>query len=54
MPKLAANDQERFPAWSETQKYGITHTMVGGEVELHFHDCNEYWIIISGEGDAMS
>jgi mannose-6-phosphate isomerase-like protein (cupin superfamily) len=28
--------------------------MVGGEFEPHFHDCNEYWIIISGEGDAMS
>ena len=54
MPKVAASDQERFPAWSETQKYGITHTMVGSEVEPHFHDCNEYWIIISGEGDAMS
>jgi mannose-6-phosphate isomerase-like protein (cupin superfamily) len=27
---------------------------VGGEVGPHFHDCNEYWIIISGEGDAMS
>jgi mannose-6-phosphate isomerase-like protein (cupin superfamily) len=54
MPKLAVNDQEHFPAWSETQKYGVTHAKVGGEVEPHFHDCNEYWIIISGEGDAMS
>lgn len=43
-----------FPAWSETQNYGISHIKVGGEVEHHFHDCHEYWIIISGRGLAVS
>jgi hypothetical protein len=26
----------------------------GDEVELHFHDCNEYWIIIEGKGTVTS
>lgn len=53
MPKLAKGEKD-FPDWSETQNYGISHLKVGDEVEPHFHDCHEYWIIISGRGDAMS
>jgi mannose-6-phosphate isomerase-like protein (cupin superfamily) len=53
MPKISPGEAA-FPAWSETQKYGVSHIAVGGEVEPHFHDCNEYWIIISGRGDAIS
>jgi mannose-6-phosphate isomerase-like protein (cupin superfamily) len=55
MPKLAADDKNKvFPDWSETQNYGVSYTKAGGEVEPHFHDCHEYWIIISGRGVAMS
>jgi mannose-6-phosphate isomerase-like protein (cupin superfamily) len=51
---ISASDKSSFPSWSETQNYGVSYLKVGDEVEPHFHDCNEYWIIISGRGDAMS
>ena len=53
MPMTTAKEK-KFAPWSETQDYGISYLKVGAEVEPHFHDCNEYWIIISGRGDAMS
>jgi len=53
MPKTTIKEKS-FPDWSETSNYGINSLKVGAEVEPHFHDCNEYWIIISGRGDAMS
>jgi mannose-6-phosphate isomerase-like protein (cupin superfamily) len=53
MPKISPGEKT-FPVWSETQNYGVSHIPAGGEVEPHFHDCNEYWIIISGRGDAVS
>jgi len=42
--------QELFPAWSEINHYGINHLVVGQEVPLHYHECNEYWIIVKGKG----
>ncbi len=53
MPKTTIKEKS-FPDWSETSNYGINSLKAGAEVEPHFHDCNEYWIIISGRGDAMS
>lgn len=52
MPVIHLNNQqaELYPAWSELNHYGISYLEVGDEVELHYHDCNEYWIIISGKG----
>jgi mannose-6-phosphate isomerase-like protein (cupin superfamily) len=53
MPKT--NPKElNFPNWSETTKYGINTLKAGDTVKLHFHDANEYWIIIQGRGIATS
>jgi mannose-6-phosphate isomerase-like protein (cupin superfamily) len=53
MPRTTAQ-QQQFPPWSEVTSYGVNTLEAGAEVELHFHDCNEYWIIISGRGIATS
>lgn len=53
MPKAVPSDTE-FPSWSEVSRYGVNTLQVGDSVELHFHDCNEFWIIIEGRGVAMS
>jgi len=53
MPKTNPKDLN-FPSWSEISKYGINTLLVGDTVKLHFHDANEYWIIISGRGTASS
>lgn len=50
MPVIHQQAQSEFPAWSETNHYGINYLKVGQRVEPHYHDCNEYWIIISGKG----
>jgi mannose-6-phosphate isomerase-like protein (cupin superfamily) len=53
MPKT--NPQElNFPSCSETTKYGINTLQAGDTVKLHFHDANEYWIIVKGKGTATS
>jgi mannose-6-phosphate isomerase-like protein (cupin superfamily) len=53
MPKISPQEFN-FPSWSETSKYGINTLQVGNTVKLHFHDANEYWIIIQGRGTATS
>jgi mannose-6-phosphate isomerase-like protein (cupin superfamily) len=53
MPK-AIPSQPAFPNWSEVTNYGVNTLKPGDAVELHFHDCNEFWIIIEGKGIATS
>jgi mannose-6-phosphate isomerase-like protein (cupin superfamily) len=53
MPKTSPKEHN-FPPWSETSKYGINTLQAGDTVKLHFHDANEYWIIIQGKGTATS
>lgn len=53
MPK-ASPSQTAFPDWSEVTNYGLNTLEAGAELELHFHDCNEYWIIVEGKGLATS
>lgn len=52
MPVIRGNEQEQdaYPHWSEVSHYGINVLKTGDKVELHYHDCNEYWIIASGKG----
>lgn len=50
MPIIRQTDQQTYPVWSELSHYGVNHLHVGDEVEVHFHDCHEYWIIVSGKG----
>jgi mannose-6-phosphate isomerase-like protein (cupin superfamily) len=52
MPVIRQNEQEleRFPDWSEINHYGINRLAKDQEVPLHYHECNEYWIIVSGRG----
>ncbi|MFP5115397.1 cupin domain-containing protein [Bacillaceae bacterium C204] len=54
MPVIQKHEQSHFPEWSEINHYGINQLKVGQEVPLHYHSCNEYWIIISGKGICTS
>ncbi|HEY0790214.1 MAG TPA: cupin domain-containing protein [Chthoniobacterales bacterium] len=53
MPKTDPQEG-RFPSWSDVSKYGINTLQVGDTVKLHFHDANEYWVIVKGRGTATS
>lgn len=52
MPVIQVHHQLRdiYPKWSELSHYGINELRAGQEVKLHYHNCNEYWVIISGRG----
>jgi mannose-6-phosphate isomerase-like protein (cupin superfamily) len=50
MRVLRKGEQVNYPDWSEINHYGISQLKVGYEVVLHYHDCNEYWVIVSGKG----
>jgi mannose-6-phosphate isomerase-like protein (cupin superfamily) len=50
MPVIHKGDKANYPEWSELNHYGVNHLNVGDEVKLHYHDCNEYWIIVNGKG----
>jgi mannose-6-phosphate isomerase-like protein (cupin superfamily) len=51
---LKINPKElNFPTWSEVSKYGIKTLRAGDKVRAHFHDCNEFWIIIQGKAIAI-
>ena len=53
MPKT--NPREgKFPTWSEISKYGVNTLNAGDTVKLHFHDANEFWVIVEGRGVATS
>ena len=53
MPKT--NPKElHFPTWGEVSKYGINMLRAGNAVRPHFHDCNEFWIVVQGKGIATS
>ncbi|SDW89188.1 cupin domain-containing protein [Paenibacillus sp. CF384] len=54
MPVNFKSATQVFPEWSELSHYGINHLKVGDVVQLHYHDANEYWIIISGRGNCTT
>lgn len=54
MPVIYNGAPQVVPAWSEISHYGVNQLKVGDVVELHYHDCNEYWIIISGKGTCTT
>ena len=53
MPKTNLKELN-FPTWSEVSEYGIKTLRAGDKVRAHFHDCNEFWIIIKGRGIATT
>ena len=42
------------PEWSDIAHWGISRQPAGKEIELHYHDTNEYWVIIEGRGTCTT
>jgi mannose-6-phosphate isomerase-like protein (cupin superfamily) len=36
------------PAWSDVTSAGTFRVEPGGRFDLHFHDCDEYWLVFAG------
>ena len=43
------------PEWSGVTSAGIFRIpTVGGRMDCHYHDCNEYWLIFKGKAKVVS
>ena len=43
------------PEWSGVTSAGIFRIpTVGGKMDCHYHDCNEYWLIFNGKAKILS
>jgi mannose-6-phosphate isomerase-like protein (cupin superfamily) len=38
------------PAWSDVTSAGTFRVEPNGRFDLHYHDCDEYWLLFSGRG----
>ncbi len=54
MPIAKPKGESPVPNWSEIIHYGVNTLEVGDVVEPHYHDANEYWVIISGRGTCTT
>ena len=46
-------EQERYPDWAELNILKLfTNQQAGWGVEPHFHDGDEYWLFVEGEGQV--
>lgn len=43
------------PEWSGVTSAAIfTISTVGGRMDCHYHDCNEYWLVFKGRAKVLS
>ncbi len=43
------------PEWSDVTRAGIFRISTKGDrIDCHYHDCNEYWLIVKGKAKIMS
>ena len=54
MPVIKKGQKQETPEWSEVSHYGIVNVPAGGEVEMHYQDAHEYWVIVKGTLTAIS
>lgn len=49
MPILDTDTVKDAPRWINISAFGIVSMKKGDVVEPHFHDCDEFWFVISGK-----
>lgn len=49
MPVFNGENIGGAPEWADISAFGISSSKKGDTVELHYHDCAEYWFIVSGK-----
>ena len=42
------------PSWSDVTSAGIFRVEPDGRFDLHYHDCDEYWLIYRGRARVLS
>ncbi len=41
------------PAWSDVTSAGTFQVEPNGSFDLHYHDCDEYWLVFSGRASVL-
>ena len=41
------------PAWSDVTSAGTFRVEPNGRFDLHYHDCDEYWLVFSGRASVL-
>jgi mannose-6-phosphate isomerase-like protein (cupin superfamily) len=41
------------PAWSDVTSAGVFRVEPDGRFDRHFHDCDEYWLVIGGRARIL-
>jgi mannose-6-phosphate isomerase-like protein (cupin superfamily) len=44
---------EERPSWSDVTSAGVFRVEPGGRFDLHYHDCDEYWLIFAGRARVL-
>ncbi len=54
MPVIRAGELRDTPEWLRLSSWGVYTAAKGGQSDLHFHDCDEYWIVVQGRARVMT
>jgi mannose-6-phosphate isomerase-like protein (cupin superfamily) len=41
------------PSWSDVTSAGVFRVEPDGRFDLHYHDCDEYWLVFSGRARVL-
>ncbi len=52
MPVMRTSDQQ--PDWVKWSNFGLGTVTDANQLERHFHDADEYWVVFSGRARVMS
>ncbi|MGH2539494.1 MAG: cupin domain-containing protein [Actinomycetota bacterium] len=44
---------ESRPEWSDVTSAGTFRVEPNGRFDLHYHDCDEYWLVFSGRASVL-
>ena len=48
MPVIRAGELTDRPGWLRFSAWGVYTAPKGGSADLHYHACDEYWVIVQG------
>jgi mannose-6-phosphate isomerase-like protein (cupin superfamily) len=52
MPVMRKTDQQ--PGWVKWSNFGLGTVTDAAQLERHFHDADEYWVVFEGRARVMS
>ncbi len=44
---------EARPSWSDVTSAGVFRVEPNGRFDLHYHDCDEYWLVFAGRARVL-